>query len=180
MKQLPVLTLKRGKEDSLRRFHLWVFSGAVASMPEGIEEGDVVEVRSASGDVLGVGHYQIGSIVVNLIKTALKPGTAAEQNHSQHTETELPGHTNPRDMLPEAPRPRTEAGFPRDAAFCCQPFPSFLISFPVLIFSFFHPMFPFPRSHFQPRLPGISTNIAACLPDTSAIFAACLPNSTLP
>lgn len=68
MKQLPVLTLKRGKEDSLRRFHLWVFSGAVASMPEGIEEGDVVEVRSASGDVLGVGHYQIGSIVVRMLE----------------------------------------------------------------------------------------------------------------
>lgn len=68
MKQLPVLTLKRGKEDSLRRFHPWVFSGAVASMPEGIEEGDVVEVRSASGDVLGVGHYQIGSIVVRMLE----------------------------------------------------------------------------------------------------------------
>lgn len=64
----PVITLKRGKEDSLRRFHPWVFSGAVAQLPDGIEEGDVVEVRGASGDLLGVGHYQIGSIVVRMLE----------------------------------------------------------------------------------------------------------------
>lgn len=64
----PVLTLKRGKEDSLRRFHPWVFSGAVARMPENIEEGDIVEVRSSAGDLLGIGHYQIGSIVVRMLE----------------------------------------------------------------------------------------------------------------
>ncbi len=64
----PVITLKRGKEDSLRRFHPWVFSGAVARMPEGIEEGDVVEVRASDGDLLGIGHYQIGSIVVRMLE----------------------------------------------------------------------------------------------------------------
>lgn len=64
----PIITLKRGKEDSLRRFHPWVFSGAVASMPDNIEEGDVVEVRSAGGEILGIGHYQIGSIVVRMLE----------------------------------------------------------------------------------------------------------------
>lgn len=64
----PILTLKRGKEDSLRRFHPWVFSGAVAQLPEGIEEGDIVEVRSSSGDILGIGHYQIGSITVRMLE----------------------------------------------------------------------------------------------------------------
>ncbi|MCM1310600.1 MAG: class I SAM-dependent rRNA methyltransferase [Bacteroides sp.] len=64
----PVITLKRGKEDSLKRFHPWVFSGAVASQPENIEEGDVVEVRSASGELLGIGHYQIGSIIVRMLE----------------------------------------------------------------------------------------------------------------
>lgn len=64
----PVLTLKRGKEDSLRRFHPWVFSGAVARMPENIEEGDIVEVHSSDGDLLGIGHYQIGSIVVRMLE----------------------------------------------------------------------------------------------------------------
>ncbi len=64
----PVITLKRGKEDSLRRFHPWVFSGAVAQMPDGIEEGDVVEVHAAGGELLGIGHYQIGSIVVRMLE----------------------------------------------------------------------------------------------------------------
>lgn len=65
---MKTITLKRGKEDSLRRYHPWVFSGAVASMTDGIEEGDVVEVRSAVGDLLGIGHYQIGSIVVRMLE----------------------------------------------------------------------------------------------------------------
>lgn len=64
----PVITLKRGKEDSLRRFHPWVFSGAVARQADGIEEGDIVEVRSAEGELLGIGHYQIGSIVVRMLE----------------------------------------------------------------------------------------------------------------
>lgn len=64
----PIITLKRGKEDSLRRFHPWVFSGAVASQPENLEEGDVVEVRSSVGELLGIGHYQIGSIVVRMLE----------------------------------------------------------------------------------------------------------------
>lgn len=64
----PAIVLKRGKEDSLRRFHPWVFSGAVAVMPENIEEGDVVEVRSSGGELLGIGHYQVGSIVVRMLE----------------------------------------------------------------------------------------------------------------
>ena len=64
----PVVILKRGKEDSLRRFHPWVFSGAIARMPEDIEEGDVVEVRSSADELLGIGHYQIGSIVVRMLE----------------------------------------------------------------------------------------------------------------
>jgi len=64
----PIITLKRGKEDSLRRFHPWVFSGAVARQADGIEEGDIVEVRSAEGELLGIGHYQIGSIVVRMLE----------------------------------------------------------------------------------------------------------------
>lgn len=64
----PVITLKRGKEESLRRFHPWVFSGAVASMPQDIEEGDIVEVHSSEGTLIGIGHYQIGSIVVRILE----------------------------------------------------------------------------------------------------------------
>ena len=63
----PVITLRRGKEESLRRFHPWVFSGAKASAPENNEEGDIVEVRSSAGTPLGVGHYQIGSIAARML-----------------------------------------------------------------------------------------------------------------
>jgi 23S rRNA (cytosine1962-C5)-methyltransferase len=62
-----IITLKRGKEDSLNRFHPWVFSGAIASMPETLEEGDIVDVVSHEGRHIGVGHYQIGSIMVRIL-----------------------------------------------------------------------------------------------------------------
>ncbi len=65
----PTITLKRGKEESLLRFHPWVFSGAIATMPQGIEEGDVVDVRAADGTFLGRGHYQIGSIAIRILTT---------------------------------------------------------------------------------------------------------------
>ena len=55
------ILLKRGKEDSLRRFHPWVFSGAIARLDDGIEEGDVVDVCTNDGKFIAVGHYQIGS-----------------------------------------------------------------------------------------------------------------------
>lgn len=65
---LPEIRLKKGKESSLERLHPWVFSGAVASLPEGIEEGDVVRVVTNGGDNVGVGHYQIGSIAVRILQ----------------------------------------------------------------------------------------------------------------
>ena len=59
--------LKRGKEESLRRFHPWVFSGAIQKMDEGISEGSLVRVLSEKGDFIAVGHYQIGSIAVRVL-----------------------------------------------------------------------------------------------------------------
>ena len=65
------LYLKKGREESLRRFHPWVFSGAVFGL-EGPdpEEGDVVAVYSARKEFLGWGHYQIGSIAVRMLSFA--------------------------------------------------------------------------------------------------------------
>lgn len=63
----PIVTLARGKEDSLDRFHPWVFSGAMKRVPEGLNEGDVVKVVSSDGRVIGVGHFQIGSIAVRIL-----------------------------------------------------------------------------------------------------------------
>jgi len=59
--------LKKGKEDSLRRFHPWVFSGAISHMDDGIEEGEVVKVFTNMGDFIAIGHYQIGSIAVRVL-----------------------------------------------------------------------------------------------------------------
>lgn len=61
------LFLKRGKEESLRRFHPWIFSGAVARMDEGVDEGDIVRVFTSSGDFIAVGMFQIGSIAVRVL-----------------------------------------------------------------------------------------------------------------
>lgn len=59
--------LKRGKEESLKRFHPWVFSGAIANVEGEPAEGDVVDVYSREGDFLARGHYQIGSIMVRVL-----------------------------------------------------------------------------------------------------------------
>lgn len=59
--------LRKGKDQSLRRFHPWVFSGAIARPSEDIVEGDIVRVVSAEGESLGVGHYQIGSIAIRIL-----------------------------------------------------------------------------------------------------------------
>ena len=62
------ITLKRGKEESLKRFHPWVFSGAIMRLDEGIEEGEVVRVLTEKGDFIAVGHYQVGSIPRRVIR----------------------------------------------------------------------------------------------------------------
>lgn len=67
MNQYKKIKLKPKKESSLKRFHPWVFSGAIASLPENIEEGDVVEVYANDNTFLGIGHYQIGSIAVRIL-----------------------------------------------------------------------------------------------------------------
>lgn len=59
--------LKKGKEESLKRFHPWVFSGAISHIDDGIEEGCIVRVVAYSGEILAVGHFQIGSIAVRVL-----------------------------------------------------------------------------------------------------------------
>lgn len=59
--------LRKGKEQSLDRFHPWVFSGAIAHVDDGVDEGEVVNVFSSDGRFIAVGHYQIGSISVRVL-----------------------------------------------------------------------------------------------------------------
>ena len=67
MTKYKQIQLRKGKEESLKRFHPWVFSGAIQRMDEGIEEGEVVRVITNSGDFIAVGHYQQGSIAVRVL-----------------------------------------------------------------------------------------------------------------
>ena len=59
--------LRKGREESVRRFHPWVFSGAVAEIQGSPAEGDIVGVYSSDGTFLASGHYQIGSIAVRIL-----------------------------------------------------------------------------------------------------------------
>ena len=68
--------LRKGREDSLRRFHPWVFSGAIAEIQGNPLEGDMVAVHAADGSFMAYGHYQIGSIAVRVLsfdESALHP-----------------------------------------------------------------------------------------------------------
>lgn len=67
MTTLPILHLKPGKERSILRFHPWVFSGAIARSEGDPQDGDVVRVKDQRGEVIGVGHYQKGSITVRVL-----------------------------------------------------------------------------------------------------------------
>ncbi len=68
------IILKPKRDESLRRFHLWIFSGAVKNIEGKPAEGDVVEVCSAQGDFLAVGHYQpAGSITVRVLSFTQQP-----------------------------------------------------------------------------------------------------------
>jgi len=67
MNSYKVVVLKPKKDDFIKRFHPWVFSGAIALKPEDIVEGEVVIVVSSKKEFLGVGHYQIGSIAVRIL-----------------------------------------------------------------------------------------------------------------
>jgi len=59
--------LKKGKEESLLRFHPWIFSGAIATIEGEPDEGDVVDVYTHQGDWIAVGHIQVGSIAVRVL-----------------------------------------------------------------------------------------------------------------
>ncbi len=70
------VTLKKGREESVLRFHPWIFSGAIAEVSGSPAEGDIVAVYSCDGTPLACGHWQIGSIAVRILSfnsEALQP-----------------------------------------------------------------------------------------------------------
>ncbi len=66
MQSLASVILKKGKEESMERFHPWVFSGAINRIDGTVEEGDLVSVQKSDGKILGYGHCAIGSIAVRI------------------------------------------------------------------------------------------------------------------
>lgn len=69
------IILRKGKEESLQRFHPWIFSGAIHHTETDVplEEGDIVEVLSFDGQFLAIGHWQIGSIAVRVLTFKQQP-----------------------------------------------------------------------------------------------------------
>jgi 23S rRNA (cytosine1962-C5)-methyltransferase len=66
MQPLATVILKKGKEESMERFHPWVFSGAIERIEGKLEEGDLVSVQKSDGKIIGYGHCAIGSIAVRI------------------------------------------------------------------------------------------------------------------
>ena len=62
-----IVYLKPGKEESLKRFHPWVFSGAIARIEGEPEEGEVVDVYTSRKEFVARGHYQVGSIAFRVL-----------------------------------------------------------------------------------------------------------------
>ncbi len=70
---MKTIILKKNKEESLLRFHPWVFSGAIQQMDDDIHEGDVVRVLTSRREFIAVGHYQVGSIAVRVLSFQDEP-----------------------------------------------------------------------------------------------------------
>ena len=66
MSEITKIVLNSGKDQSPRRFHPWIFSGAVKKIPDNLKNGDIVEVYSSKDEYLGTGHYQKGSIMIRI------------------------------------------------------------------------------------------------------------------
>lgn len=82
---MKTLYLKFGKEDSLRRYHPWVFSGAIHHFDEKPEEGELVRVCDGDGQFIALGHWQIGSIAVRVLSFEEEPIDASFwQSRLQH------------------------------------------------------------------------------------------------
>ena len=63
----PVIRLQKGKDDAVRRFHPWIFSGAIHSAAEGLQAGDTVTVTDYDGEILGTGFCESESIAVKML-----------------------------------------------------------------------------------------------------------------
>ncbi|MBO2522962.1 MAG: hypothetical protein CW336_03765 [Bacteroidetes bacterium] len=63
----PVIKLREGKDDAVKRFHPWIFSGAIAKAAPGLQAGDIVTVTNSKDEILGTGFCEAGNIAVKLL-----------------------------------------------------------------------------------------------------------------
>lgn len=70
---MQTLQLRRGKSESLRRFHPWIFSGALYHIPESLQEGALVRIVDENNKFMALGHYQIGSIAMRVLSFVERP-----------------------------------------------------------------------------------------------------------
>ncbi|MFO7656533.1 MAG: class I SAM-dependent rRNA methyltransferase [Bacteroidales bacterium] len=99
MERFTKIILKSGKEQSVRRYHPWIFSGAIKQIEGQPEEGDIVQVYSNKDEFLATGHYQIGSITVRIFSF----------------EKILPGHDLWEQRITDAYRLRESLGLTENA-----------------------------------------------------------------
>lgn len=65
--QYPIIVLQKGKDEAIKRFHPWIFSGAIKTLPAKLEAGTIVTVKSSQDQFLGVGFYEAGNIAVKML-----------------------------------------------------------------------------------------------------------------
>jgi len=70
---LPSVVLKKKREQSVKRYHPWIFSGAIHSIKEPIKEGDLVEVYDYDGNFLAIGHFQPDTICIRILSFKKEP-----------------------------------------------------------------------------------------------------------
>jgi 23S rRNA (cytosine1962-C5)-methyltransferase len=67
----PVITLQKGKDEAIKRFHPWIFSGAIKLLPSNLEAGHLVHVSDNKGNIIGTGFYEKDTIAVKLVSFGL-------------------------------------------------------------------------------------------------------------
>jgi 23S rRNA (cytosine1962-C5)-methyltransferase len=75
MNGIPKVILRKGKDEAIKRFHPWIFSGAIALLDGNPKEGDFVEVQSYKKEFLATGYFNNGSIAVKILSfEKINPG----------------------------------------------------------------------------------------------------------
>ena len=79
----PVIYLNKKKIAAVKRFHPWIFSGAIQKMERPVEDGELVEVRAMGGEFLAIGYYQDNTIAIRIL--SFKKELIASPSSSQET-----------------------------------------------------------------------------------------------